>query len=270
MTEEGRQPHHLELFAGGVPPFSSLQVDFYRFNRIIEAIPDEGEDGRPLISWTADVCLIALVAHFEAFCKDLYAATINICPEVLERFTAKRPDSAIAVADLVQVDLRMDRNLGFLVAQRLDFGSPRKINSAYEDLLGITPLSKSRIEKLEELLDLRNLLVHHGGIYTSSFARQHGLPKTEQYQLFHQGPELFSADFLKWEEFIRDVAVDMTRASHKALSSLVEEQRLELEPFQRHALDYLMVDIDRGWQDVYGDTEKDFKEPNKGTDGDEK
>ena len=42
----------------------------------------------------SELCLIGLAAYFEAFCKDLFAALVNIYPELLE---ADPQDSEIAL-----------------------------------------------------------------------------------------------------------------------------------------------------------------------------
>lgn len=242
-----KEPHHLELFIGGVPPFASLNVSFWEIGQILEKVEDVKEDGEVVYSPAAGTCIIALTAHLEAYCKSLFAAAINICPSILKQFTAKRPDASILIADLAHVDFDLCRHVGFLVVEKLDLGTPRSINGLYFDLLGITPLSKDDAEKYRELIELRNLLVHHGGVYTFAYAKQHGLPHTDEFELYHQGPSLRSVDVIEWQIRVGCWAEKMSRAVHKALNKALRSCS-SVRPFQRKALNYIMIDIDRGWR----------------------
>jgi plasmid maintenance system antidote protein VapI len=84
----------------------------------------------------AEVCLIGLAAFFEAFCKDQFASIINICPETLSRFVAKRNTVTVELADLLLI-LPTTSRLGFVLAEKYDFGSAKEVNSLYSDLLGV-------------------------------------------------------------------------------------------------------------------------------------
>ena len=58
------------------------------------------------------------------------------------------------------------------IAEQFDFGSARAINGIFLDLIGISPFSKAEASKYDQLLNDRNLLVHHAGIYTVRYASQ--------------------------------------------------------------------------------------------------
>lgn len=248
------QPHHLELFMGGVPPFSSFKASLWAIDQIIDKIEEFEEDGEPVYSPCADTCIISLVAHFEGYCKSLFAAAINICPHILKHFASKRPDAVIPIADLAHVHFDLQRHLGFMVAEHFNFGTPRVVNGLYSDLLGITPLSKDDARRLSELHEIRNLLVHNGGVYTFAYAKQHGLPYTDEYELYHQGPALYKKDVIKWEHDVQAWAEKMSRAAYKSLiKSLLAFGKVG--PIQKKALSYLMIDIDRGWQNADRDVE---------------
>lgn len=256
-----KEPHHLELFMGGVPPFASLDASLWEIDQIIEKVEEYEEDGEPVYNPAADTCIIALVAHFEGYCKSLFAAAINICPPILKTFASKRPDAAIRIADLAHVQFDLQRHIGFLVAEHFDFGTPRAINGLYSDLMGITPLSKDDAKTFSELLELRNLLVHHGGVYTFAYAKQHGLPQTDEFELYHQGPALYKNDVIKWQLDVQKWAEKMSRAAHKSLTKTLAGLS-GVQPFQKKALSYLMIDIDRGWHHAAKDM-KPFKKTKK-------
>ena len=70
----------------------------------------------------------------------------------------------------------MLKEMGFdrkqILSEKYDFGSSRTINSLFSDLLGVTPFSTKESKEYEEFLNDRNLLVHHGGIYTFKYHGQ--------------------------------------------------------------------------------------------------
>lgn len=117
--------------------------------------------GRTLV----EVCFIGLAAYFEAFCKNQFAAIINICPQTLNTFTLRRDNTTVRLTHLIKISGEIEHRLGALVAEEYDFGSSRTINSLYFDLLGITPFSKDEEGQYSEFLNDRNLLVHHGGLH---------------------------------------------------------------------------------------------------------
>lgn len=52
--------------------------------------------------------------------------------------------------------------IGFIIGERLDFGTAKEINAPYTRLLKVTPFSKDEMQHFAELLRDRNLFVHHG------------------------------------------------------------------------------------------------------------
>jgi hypothetical protein len=77
----------------------------------------------------------------------------------------------VDLSDVVELDEPIHARCGFLLAEKLDFGSPKSVNSLYQHLLTVTPFSKDNAKEYDEVLARRNLLVHHGGIYTSRFLK---------------------------------------------------------------------------------------------------
>jgi hypothetical protein len=64
------------------------------------------------------------------------------------------------------------KKLGFVVSEKFDFGSAKKINSLYLSLLKVSPFSKDDSKLFDKLLTDRNLVVHHGSNYTLSYLEQ--------------------------------------------------------------------------------------------------
>jgi hypothetical protein len=62
--------------------------------------------------------------------------------------------------------------LGFLLAEKYDFGTPKRINALFNALLKITPFGREDAKRYAALLRDRNLLVHHGGVYTLAYLEQ--------------------------------------------------------------------------------------------------
>ena len=115
--------------------------------------------------------MIGVVAYFEAFCGDHFASILNLCPQLLVRLKEKGRDVSLDATDLLDPGLQSHR-LGSIVAERYDFGTPQSINSLYQHLLQITPFSAQERKRYEQILNDRNLLVHHGGILTMKYANQ--------------------------------------------------------------------------------------------------
>ena len=257
MKKEADQPSPLELFAGGVPPLAMLDVNVWYLNQIIESCAD-GDDEHTLADAAADVALIALLAHFEAFCADTFAAAINIAPQVLSEFADKRKQDTVLLRDLVRVDFDTTRAMGFLIAEHRDFGDLKAVNSLFFDLLGITPFSTKEIDKLSELLDVRNLLVHHGGVYTSDYAKRHGLPNSEKFELFHHGPEFGVKEFEGARDFIVMLAKKLTTACRSKLDAIAKASIPDIEPFRKEALALFTDDPVEMTDEVAKLIERDF------------
>jgi hypothetical protein len=190
----------LDFFVGGVPPDMFFKLTYDDLCGLVKSSSERSEGSNT----TAEVCLIGLAAHFEAFCKNQFAAIVNICPQVLSRFCEKRPGATIELKALLHNVEVLRQGLGFSLAEQYDFGSPRIINSLFYDLLGITPFSKKERRKYHQFLNERNLLVHHGGIYTSRYEpRLFTRQVRSGQQRVHFGSIVIRRDnFNSWAKFL--------------------------------------------------------------------
>lgn len=194
---------------------------------------------------TAEVCLIGLAAYFEAFCKNQFAAVINICPETLASFAEKRPEASLPLGLLASSMREINFRVGSLISEQYDFGSARTTNGVFQDLLNVSPFSKDEIGKYSNFLNDRNLLVHHGGIFTHKYKGQQFKKKAvkQQPRLYFDSLVIGKSDFAKWAEWVDQMAKKIAKASHSGLESLIMTAGLTLDPARREAVDsFLWLD----------------------------
>lgn len=165
MTE--LQPEHswLDYFSGGVPT-----GEFFRLT--LESVGKTFQRTSNGMNRTNELCLIGLVSYFEAFCKDHFASILNIEPRFVVALRDAGQDTLIDPAHLLEFRDEWSIRIGFLVAEKFDFGSAQKINALYGALLKISPFGKDEAKYYASILRDRNLLVHHGGTITLAYAKQ--------------------------------------------------------------------------------------------------
>jgi hypothetical protein len=223
----------LDYFSAGVPTLFYVQM---HFDDVLN-LADKSTVGMGL-DFTSELCMIGLAAYFEAFCKDHFAALINICPAVLEGFASKR-DTRLAVKDLLHMISGLSEKLGFIVSEEYDFGSARSINSLYQDLLNITPFSKDEMKLYSEFLNDRNLLVHHGGVYTIEYARsKHIESGTKPTHGAHVESLIVNKDNVyRWAAFLVKMVTKIAGASASALTEFARMKNIIFNETQQEALD---------------------------------
>jgi len=210
-----QDPVWLEYFSGGVPTSEYFRMTLKDISNTI----DRSSKGICRIN---EICLIGLVAYFEAFCKDHFASILNIEPTLLVTIRQKGQDTRIDPARLIEFQDKWNFRLGFLVAENYDFGTAQKINALYSALLKVTPFSKSDAEFYDEMLRDRNLLVHHGGILTLSYIDQNKIPsKGKLTRPFFDSIVVSSEYFNKQFNFIENMAKKILKITHEALESYI-------------------------------------------------
>jgi len=95
-----------DYFSAGVPP-----AGFFRM-RINELLRLSSRDDGKALTFTSEVCMIGLAAYFEAYCKDQFAAIINICPQLLRTLPDDR-DFKISAKSLLHFTHSFSYKLGF-------------------------------------------------------------------------------------------------------------------------------------------------------------
>jgi hypothetical protein len=153
---EDEEPTALEYFSGGVPTGESFRGTLAEIDGISAA--DDQEAG--MINRLQELCFIGLFSYFEAFCKDFFAALVNIEPTLIVNLKAAGQDVAIDAEHVALYGEECGRRIGFILVSKYDFGTPKKINALFGALLKITPFNVSEAAQFDRLLLDRHLLVH--------------------------------------------------------------------------------------------------------------
>jgi hypothetical protein len=228
----------MELHAGCVPvsmSFSSLLGDL---RGIATKAPDT-----PGINRQLELCLVGLVSYFEAFCKDLFALALNVYPELLERLIGwEGRDFSIDPLQAVRLGDKMRDKIGFIIAERLDFGTAKEVNALYTRLLKVTPFNKDEMQHFAELLRDRNLFVHHGGNLTYRYLQQ---VKRDHADAHFNSLVVDKAFYFRHHDFIEGIARKMLKGAHRELTEF-GKARYGFE--QNAAVEYLLY-----WDDPESD-----------------
>lgn len=191
-----------------------------------------------------EVCFVGITAYFQAFCKDNFASIVNICPNILGNLVVRRPDLAINVSAMLKVLDGLSYRLGSIVAEQLDvgkgFGNAKEINGLYEGLLGITPLGTNEKRKLDGYISDRNLLVHHGGIYSTNY--QHREPIKEGKRLHADSLIITKEKYEEYSKFLSGIAKKIATASQSALQTYITSQSLTMSAPATDAIEALTWD----------------------------
>lgn len=229
-------PSGLDYFIAGVPPRVLFEMDCRDLAKLVSA----SRERRGELNKAAEISFIGLAAYFEAFCKNQFAAIINICPQTLETFTSKRDSVTIELKDILKTYTRLEGRLGSLLSEKYDFGTSRIINSLFTDLLGITPFSTKEAKEYEEFLNDRNLLVHHGGIYTFKYHGQRLADKPISNFVHWNSLVIGKEEFRQSSEFLHSMVDKMATTSHLALVDFMKGKKIRLVKRKREALQYLL------------------------------
>jgi hypothetical protein len=225
---------YLDYFSGGVPPLSYFQMHVEEI--VKTSSKSKAKTGE--LDFLSEICLIGLASYFEAFCKDQFSAIINIVPQTTLPFTATR-DCKIPVKSLLHVISNLSHKLGFVIAEEYDFGSAKAINGLFYDLLKITPFSKADMARYAEFLNDRNLLVHHGGVFTLRYASQKFEPRTIKTHANWQSLVIGQSDVRKWSKFILRLAGKTADFSSKRLVDYANTNGIKLNKVKLAAVDAL-------------------------------
>jgi len=216
-TDDDAEPLALEYFSGGVPggiyfpgSVAALSASINRNARGINRINE--------------VCFIGLMAYFEAFFKDQFAAMINIEPSLLRALRLAGYDISIDPTSLLPHGDQWRVRLGFLVSEKFDFGSAKKINALYSALIKVAPFSKDEVKYYDEILRDRNLLVHHGGVVTSSYLAQTAASSSSGEKLrgaYYDSLVVTAEYFDERVRFVLKIARKTAKATRSSVANVV-------------------------------------------------
>ena len=223
---------YLDYFMGGVPPGPLFSINLADVEGVLRSarIPAHGLDP------AAELCFIGLVAYFEAFFRYHFAALLNVCPQLIRQLRSRGRDVSVDAGMLLGFDGDPSARLGFLLAERYELGTAKSINSLYTDLLLVTPFSKDEAITFDRILNDRNLLVHHGGIYTSRYAGQTFVRRRAGQRVFFNSLVIRRQRVRSAASFFATIAKKTLVVSHKALGEFVATNRVRPSAIQRKAI----------------------------------
>jgi len=212
------EPHWLEYFSGGVPTGESFRMTLDD----LRAVSTQHGDSLG-ISRLQELCFIGLVSYFEAFCKDHFASLINLESSLVSNLKASGQDVGVDATHVVLYGEEVSRRLGFILAEKYDFGTAQKINALFGALLKVTPFGRDEAKHYEALLRDRSLLVHHGGTLTLTYLEQTKRTLADpRIDAFFNSRSPQQKDVLAAIGFIENVAKKMLHVSYDALVRYLE------------------------------------------------
>jgi hypothetical protein len=211
--------HAFEYFAAGVPPGEYFGMTLDELRQLSESERELSDDDG--LSRLQELCFVGLFSYFEAFCKDHFAALINIEPSLVQNLVNAGQEVKVDARDVVASGRDVGTRLGFALAVSREFGTAKGINSQYGALLGVTPLSGDEIKAFNQLLSDRHLLVHHGGVMTRSYLEQHR--ERASGEAFFDSCVVRKKDVRSAIDFIESVALKICTETHTRLVAYFRE-----------------------------------------------
>ena len=227
----------LTIFQGGVPTFEFFRLTLEEVREISkkDTNPYEG------INRIQELCFIGLMSYFEAFCKDHFASLINIEPSLVVNLKTNGQNVDIDSTRVVIYGEAFKDRIGFVLAEKYDFGSSRKINSLFLSLLKVTPFSASEVKQYDDLLRDRNLLVHHSGTFTLTYLEQSDDPShTLESDAFMNSRVIRQTEVIAATQFLETVANKLVLGSHSALVQYLTANKIQYSGERKKALDFML------------------------------
>jgi len=231
------EPSWLDYFSGGVPTGESFRCVLNDIRAISSA--DSAPEGG--INRLQELCFVGLISYFEAFCKDHFSYLLNLEPSLISQLKAAGHDVTLDATYVAAYGDQYSHRLGFVLAGRYDFGSPRKINALFGAALRITPFSTSEAKIFDGLLRDRHLLVHHGGVFTLEYLAQgHQEPHSMLVDAFFNSRVVGQKDVLEALAFIEALAQKIIRASYDALKKHLADRAAKYSGERAKALEGML------------------------------
>lgn len=229
-----RSPICLDYFSGGVPTGEAFRGTLDDISKIkIESMPHRS------INRLAELCFVGVLSYFEAFCKDHAASVVSLAPDLISKLKTSGHNTLIDGLKASRLGEQLPPKLGFLIFETVDFGSARKINSIFQCLLKITPFSKIEANRYDDMLRDRNLIVHHGSIFTTRYLEQSKAKDSFNIDdAFMNSLIIDQTTVSEQIKFISSIAKNMMFASHTAVTAYLSETSERLDPERQKALDY--------------------------------
>jgi hypothetical protein len=223
------------FYAGYVPSGEYFRI---MAENVVE-LADE-ESGRA--ATRHNLCFIGLVAYFEAFAKDQLGSVLSLAPVGIERLKAAGYATDITAHEALNLKEDIEHQIGFLIAHRLDLGTAKKINATFTTAVKITPFGKDDVTQYDKMLRDRNLIVHHGGTYTSAYIEQAFDEIDPKERIAHAyAIKLTPGDIGAAADFLKGIARSMVEASAKALHLIAIADGSSVEPARQKAIEFMTM-----------------------------
>ena len=158
---------------------------------------------------------------------------------MIDNFLQKR-NIVFTLSDLKIVENSFRNKIGFVVSEKFNFGVAQNINNLYKDLLLITPFSGKEKDFFDKIVYDRNLLVHHGGIYTSDYAKGQIKHQEDRDKVFFDALDIKIDDFFKSIFFLADMSQKIISSSHHALKNVISAKKIKMDRIRKKALWFLL------------------------------
>lgn len=232
MSPRSTKVDWLDYFAGGVPSGAFFKMRIDELGEIV----DKAHPGCK--TSVSGLAYIGLTAYFESFCKDHFGSIICIVPPIIRNLAAGGQDTNVDMALVTDSPAELKNRLGYYLSEKYDFGTAQKVNALFGALLTLTPFSKDEARIFDRILHDRNLLVHHGGTYTTSYlkAAAKRLSADEPQRAFWDGLRIEAFKFHEDSKFVASIAKKLLVSSHDALTRYSTEHGIVLGNERRKAL----------------------------------
>ena len=231
-----------DYFAGGVPTAAYFHVKLKQLRRIVDEARTDHKFG------VISLAYIGLVAYFETFSKDHFAAIVNIAPTLTRRLSENGQNTFIDASHFSDLTLNFGERIGFHIAENFDFGTSQKVNALYSALLRLSPFSKDESRKFDSILNDRNLIVHNGGTFTASYVKSatKRFRNTDSARAYWDGLEIDAERLLSDIQFLESIGKKLVFSSHAALGEYIKTERVKLSSRRKSA--YIALK----WWDEFG------------------
>lgn len=231
------EPDWLEYFSGGVPTGEYFRMTLDEL-RAISGLASKEPGG---IGRLQELSFIGLISYFEAFCKDHFASLINLEPRLVSNLKTNGQNVDVDATRVVLYAEEVKQRIGFVLAEKYDFGAAKNINALFGALLKITPFASTEAARYSDLLRDRNLLVHHGGTFTLSYLEQTASISCDlRAQAFFNSRAPNQQDVVAAIGFIESIARKLIQSSHAALVQHLKSNNLEYSGERQKALDAML------------------------------
>lgn len=235
IIEEGGEPLPLDFFSGGVPPSVILKSSIDDLRKLLLLAKDSDSSDR-----MCEVGFVGALSYFEAFCKDHFGCCISIYPQLLKALIDADLDVRVDALKVIEYAGKDYERIGFLIAEKLDFGTSAKINSFYFSLLKLSPFSKDEAKQFSIFLRDRNLMVHHGGIHTSEYIRQAIDQVSSDTKIpFWNSRVIAQEEAFEQYDFLEKIAKKIVLSSHESMRRILLNQKFALSNVREKALEMM-------------------------------